>query len=338
VGRKEKIIARVGAYTGATRLVEALGGRPNLLILNYHRIGDAQKTPYDSDTFSCTADEFDWQVRHLKARFSIVNLESALDIVHGRAKPERTSVLLTFDDGYRDNFDEAFPILRSHGVCATFFLATAFVGTNSLPWWDIVAYIVKTSPQGRISLKYPAPAEFDLSPPRRERSIAEIIKLLKTPAVTDAEWFIGGLEKACGSKRPAGGAQRCFLSWDEAREMQRNGMCFGSHSHTHPILSKLPYAEQLEELRLSREILERELGRAIDTLAYPDGQEQSFNDLTFKALAQARYSTAFSYYSGVNIPGSIQPYNVFRYGDDGEDRSTWRLRVALRAAAGLGSF
>lgn len=327
---KERIIARLGARTGLTRLVEALPGRPSLLVLNYHRIGDAGKTPFDSDTFSCTAAEFDWQVGSLKARFPILSLDKALDIIHGRTAPSRTAVLLTFDDGYRDNFEEAFPVLRARGVSATFFLTTAFVGTGVVPWWDSLAFILKASTRSRITLSYPEPAEFDLAPARRARTIAEIIKRFKSPAVTDAERFIGELEAACGARRPAGGGQRCFLDWDEARRMREGGMCFGSHSHTHPILSKLPYAGQLEELRTSRRMLESELGRPIDVLAYPDGQPETFNDETFKALKEARYATAFSYFSGINLPGKIQPYNVFRCGDDGEERATWRLRVALR--------
>jgi peptidoglycan/xylan/chitin deacetylase (PgdA/CDA1 family) len=122
------------------------------------------------------------------------------------------------------------------------------------------------------------------------------------------------------------------LNWDEAREMQVGGMCFGSHTHTHEILSKRPYAQQLEELLTSRRIIEGELGRTIDTLAYPVGQPETFTEETFRALKEARYSTAFSFYAGVNIPGKIQPYNVLRGGVDGEDRSVMRLRTALRAA------
>lgn len=330
---KEKFIAGVGAHTGLTRLLEALPGRPSLVILNYHRIGDAKETPYDSDTFSCTAAEFDWQVDSLKRRFPILSLGRALDIIHGRAVPSQASILVTFDDGYRDNFEQAFPVLRAHGVPATFFLSTSFVGSAALPWWDAVAFVVKNSRMTRIALSYPEPAQFDLTPPQRARSIVEIQQSFKSPSVTDADRFFNELEAACGVKSPAGGAQSSFMSWNEARLMRDGGMSFGSHTHTHPILSKLPYARQLEELCLSRQILEKELGGTIDTLAYPDGQPETFNDDTVAALKEARYTTAFSYYSGVNIPGKIQPYNVFRYGDDGEDRATWRLRVALRANA-----
>jgi hypothetical protein len=70
VSSKKEILARATAYTGFTRLVEALPSPPSLLILNYHRVGDANHTLYDSGTFSCTAAELDWQVGYLKQRFS----------------------------------------------------------------------------------------------------------------------------------------------------------------------------------------------------------------------------------------------------------------------------
>ncbi|HZL27452.1 MAG TPA: polysaccharide deacetylase family protein [Acidobacteriaceae bacterium] len=335
---KRELLAQAGAYSGFTRLAEAIPGPPLLLILNYHRIGDAAKTPYDSGTFSCTVDELDWQVSYLKRRFPIVTLEQAADIVHGRSAPLKTSVLITFDDGYRDNYDAAFPVFVKHQVSASFFLPTSYIGTGYLPWWDLIAYIVKTSCESRIALAYPESAEFDLTPARRARSVMEILKLFKRPSMTDAERFISELEAACGSTRPAESAERCFLNWDEAREMQRGGMCFGSHTHTHEILGKLSLARQTEELQTSREILERELDRTIDTLAYPVGKLDTFSADTFTALRNARYETAFSFYSGVNHPGHIQPFDVLRCSVDQVSRPLFRLRMALRTATGRNIF
>jgi peptidoglycan/xylan/chitin deacetylase (PgdA/CDA1 family) len=329
---KKKLLARVGAFCGATRFIEALPRRPSLQILNYHRVGDAGETPHDSGAFSCSAAEFDWQIRHLKRNFPIVDLEGVVDIVHGRATPSRACVALTFDDGYRDNFELAFPILRAHGVSAAFFLPTAFIGTDLLPWWDRVALIVKTTTKRRVVLSYPKPAEFDLTHPHRENSIKTILLLFKRAGAADLEKSIDALASACGVEGRTSGAERCFMNWDEAREMQGSGMRFGSHSHTHEILSKLPFSRQLDELRTSRRILESELGRSIDTLSYPEGKPETFTDETHAALREAGYGTAFSFYTGVNIPGNIQPYNVLRDAVDDGDRASFRLRVALRAA------
>jgi peptidoglycan/xylan/chitin deacetylase (PgdA/CDA1 family) len=335
---KRELLAQAGDYSGFTRVIEAIPGPPLLLILNYHRIGDARLTSYDSGAFSCTVDELDWHVRYLKRRFPIVNLDQAADIVHGRSAPPKTSVLITFDDGYRDNYDAAFPVFAKHQVSASFFLPTSYIGTGSLPWWDVIAYIVKTSRESRIALSYPESAEFDLTPAQRDHSIIHILALFKRPAMTDSERFITELEAACGSTRPAESAERCFMNWDEAREMQRGGMCFGSHTHTHEILGKLPYERQLEELETSRAIMERELEQNIDTLAYPVGRPDCFSEVSYRALAAAKYQTAFARDSGINRPGQIQPFNVLRCSIEDISLPHFRLRVALRAATARDLF
>ncbi len=308
--------------------------RPSLLILNYHRIGDASETPYDPGLFSCTVSEFDWQVGYLKARFPIVNLREALEIVHNGVKPARTAILLTFDDGYRDNHDLAYPVLCKHQVSATFFLPTAFIGTGQLPWWDQIAYVVKNSRNQRIGLTYPSQQQFDLPPGGSRDSIMRILQAFRRPETRDTERFIAELEAACDSPRPSVAAERCFLNWDEARAMQKGGMYFGSHTHTHEMLGKLPFEQQLAQLRTSRDILERELDTTINTLAYPVGSRADFNSETVRALQRAQYRTAFSFYSGINYAGRIQPFDVLRVGVDSETRPLFRLRNALRCATG----
>jgi peptidoglycan/xylan/chitin deacetylase (PgdA/CDA1 family) len=331
---KRAMLAQFASYSGITRVLESLPGKANLLILNYHRIGDPAQTLYDSGTFSCSADELDWQIRWLKQRFPILNLHQAVDIVHGRAKPRQTSILITFDDGYLDNYLEAFPVLRRHNVSATFFLPTVFVGSHTLPWWDEIAYLVKHSKVPRFALTYPQAAEFDLTEPDRLASVTAVLRVLKQVPEAVIERFHCEHEAATGVERHGEHTERCFLNWDEAREMQAAGMCFGSHTHTHEILSGLPYERQVEELRISRQILEAELGCPIETLAYPRGKVSSFSTQTFAALRETNYTTAFSFYSGVNKPGAINPLDVLREAVEVESRSVFRLRHSANAAIG----
>ena len=238
---KKEMLAQFASQTGITRVLESLPRRASLLILNYHRIGDHRQTAYDPGLYSCTGEEFDWQVNWLKRRFPILNLHEAVDIVHGRAKPSRTSILLTFDDGYRDNYQEAFPVLRKHNVSATFFLPTFFVGGHSLPWWDEIAYMVKQAKGPRLKLAYPEAADFDLTVPNRLTAVFEVLRVFKRATAVDTERYLDELSAASGVKRPGEHSERCFMTWDEAREMQAAGMCFGSHTHTHEILGRIPY-------------------------------------------------------------------------------------------------
>jgi peptidoglycan/xylan/chitin deacetylase (PgdA/CDA1 family) len=334
---KRELGAHLSAATSFTRLLELMPSRPLLMVLNYHRIGDAEKTPYDSGLFSATAEELDAQITYMKRRFRFVNLEEALAIVDGGTPPS-TSVLITFDDGYLDNYTLAFPILRSHSVQGVFFLPTAFVGTGDLPWWDIIAYIVKNSAQKVIRLRYPKMVTFDLEREGLSAVIKRILALYKQPSMRQRETFISDLEDSCESSRPETNFARCFLSWDEAREMQRSGMAFGSHTHTHEILSKLSSEQQLQELRQSRSILENQLHTTIDILAFPVGKRDTFSSKTVQMLESTGYRAAFSFYGGLNLPGKIQPFDIRRHGVDGQSYSRFRLQTTLGALTGKRLF
>ncbi len=331
---KRELFVRICTGAGITRLLESLPRKDVLLILNYHRIGNADETPYDSGTFSCKADEFDWQVGYLKSRYQMVSLSQVLESISGGGGISGPTVLITFDDGYIDNFLTVFPTLRRQQVPAAFFLPTAFVGTGRLPWWDMIAYIVKNSKKTHVRLEYPEPLSVDLDRDGRRRSIMRILRLYYRDTMTDHERFMEQLESACASPRPDAGAERCFLSWDEAREMQRGGMSFGSHTHTHEILSKLSPEKQREELGVSREIMEHELGMRIETLAYPVGLRHTFSEMTTEALRQTGYRAAFSFYGGFNRPGAMQPFDIRRWGVDGQDRDRFRFQTALGTVTG----
>lgn len=332
---KRERLARYSQNLGLTRALERLPHQPCLIALNYHRIGDAGQTRYDSGVFSATADEFDAQVSYLKAKFRIIGLEEALEVLDRPVNSLRhASILLTFDDCYVDNYRLAFPILRSHGVQGTFFLPTSFIGTNRIPWWDKIAYLVRQSQRRRLRIEYPAPEEFDLETADRSQLVRRLLSVYKAPATTDPARFVRSLEEACEVPCPAAD-EPLFMNWAEAAEMVAGGMAFGSHTHNHELLAKLSPDQQYEEVRLSRQIIEEKLNIRCDVLAYPVGSRSAFSRATFSALERAGYRAAFSYYGGVNIPGAVERYNLYRTSVDSDLRyPLFRLRLALAAASG----
>ena len=126
---KRELVSDLCAAAGATWLLERFPSRPVLMILNYHRIGDKEATAYDPGLFSCTAGEFDWQVDYVKRRFRMATLDDVMELLSGERRLTEPQVLITFDDGYIDNYQLAYPVLRRHGVQGVFFLPTGFVGT-----------------------------------------------------------------------------------------------------------------------------------------------------------------------------------------------------------------
>ncbi len=334
---KREFVARMCAGTGVTKILESLRQRQVLIVLNYHRIGSATETPFDSGTFSATPEELDAQIAYFKSRFEMATLEKAVAMLNGNA-PRGTSILITFDDGYLDNYTLAFPILRKHGVQGVFFLPTAFIGAGKVPWWDAIAYMIKKCRKKSIHLEYPEPGTFDLENNGAAQVSMQILHVFIQPAVEDSERFITELEEACETLRPETSSERLFLNWEEAREMQGHGMAFGSHTHAHDILSKLSRERQRDELVRSRAILEDELGGQIDTLAYPVGQRFCFSADTVDALKGTGYRAAFSFYGGLNRPGEMHPFDICRFSIGDQSYARLRLQTSLAAVSGTRWF
>jgi len=118
------------------------------------------------------------------------------------------------------------------------------------------------------------------------------------------------MEEAKGDEVPE--TVRRFLSWDEAREMHMASMAFGSHAHSHSVLSQLDHGQQREELSASRAILKQQLGVQADLLAYPVGHKSSFSVETQRIAQELGYRSAFSHYGGVNLRGKTYAYDVKR--------------------------
>jgi peptidoglycan/xylan/chitin deacetylase (PgdA/CDA1 family) len=334
-GGKREWLARGLLWSGAYFLLSKLPARNLLLVLNYHRIGNPDGDLFDPGVFSATAEQFNNQISYLKRRASFVTLEEALAFVGGTSneKTRCCRVLITFDDGYLDNYDIAYPILRSHGVQGVFFLATSLVGSCHIPWWDHIAYLMKTARRRRFSLRYPADLIVDIDGDGLRQSLRAVLKLYKMPENSDPARFIQQLHQEIRGDHPPGSLRR-FLDWHEAREMIGGGMAIGSHTHSHHVLSQLEPEQQFEELARSRSIFEQQLGFKPDVLAYPVGARMSFTDRTQRAARDAGYRAAFSFYGGANLQGSTSPYDVKRIGVGGETWRRFRVQKAVLRISG----
>jgi peptidoglycan/xylan/chitin deacetylase (PgdA/CDA1 family) len=334
-GGKRELLARGLLWCGASSLLAQLPTRDSLLVLNYHRIGNAEDDLFDPGVFSATADEFNNQIAYLKRHASLVTLDEALAFIDGtlKEKTRRCRVLITFDDGYLDNYEIAFPILRLHGAQGVFFLATSMVGSCQVPWWDHISYLVKTAKSRRFTLCYPAELVVDIDQNGLMKSLQTILKLYKKPDNSDPARFIRELaEQSKGDDQP--GAVRRFLNWEEAREMIGGGMAIGSHTDSHTVLSQLDQNQQFVELSNSRAILKEQLGVAVDALAYPVGHRDSFSEQTQRIAREAGYRAAFSRQGGRNLPGKICAYDVKRSYVACQSWSRFRIRVAVCRASG----
>lgn len=332
--RRRVLASEIASRLRLTSLLERVQRRPALLVLVYHRILDPRASKYDPNVIEATPEQFDEHMSMLRKRHSVADPEELRELVANPQKIRHLRVAITFDDGYRDNYTYAFPILKSHGLKAIFFLPTHFVGTKHLPWWDQIAYVVRNSKRSEIALRYPRPTTVRVDPENPKLSVRRTLHLVTKDSSVDRERFMKELEEAAGLELPAEADEPQFFSWDEAAEMERAGMEMGSHTHTHRILASLSEPEQKEECKRSHDILvERKL--KADCLAYPVGHHDSFSDVTIRAAREAGYRFAFSNFGGINSRDDMDPFSVRRLGMDFEDTAAHlRLRLALSSLAG----
>lgn len=327
---KRELIARALVATGWSRLLRHLPPSDGLLVLSYHRIGSPDQDKFDPGLFSATSAELDDQIYHLKRIGEIVTLQEAGAFLQGREDSSRSRcrILLTFDDGYRDSYDVAFPIVQSHGVQAVFFLATSLIGSDTVPWWDRIAFMVKNSRTRRFGIDYPTVLDIDIDRDGLEASLRAVLRSWKQETNLDRDRFLKELASATGVlELPR--SERRFLNWAEAKEMIDGGMAIGSHTCSHTVLSQLTPDQQKDELFHSRMLLQQHLGVEVEALAYPVGRATSFSASTIQYAREAGYKMAFSKNGGSNIIGKTSLFDIKRHAADAKGRPRFQLQANM---------
>ncbi len=278
--------------TGLGRLFATLLPSSGILVLNYHRIGDGSASPYDRELYSADAEAFDAQIARLARDCDVIS-PADIETVAGR---RGRHVLVTFDDGYLDNYDTAFPILRQHGVPATFFIATGYIDRPRLPWWDEIAWLVRSTAAARLDLRPWLPAP--LAPvDGTEAAIHAILRAYKSLPATEADGLLARLRIESGVDTPES-IDRLWMDWDMIRDMAAHGMTIGGHTVDHPVLSRLPVERQRHEIETCALRLRAETGRPMEYFAYPVGSPWAFGADTRACLEAAGVKRAFSFYGG----------------------------------------
>ena len=335
IENKREFLARTLRGLGIVGLLEQLARRPGLLVLTYHRIGDPSKSPYYAPVASATPEALEAELAALRRTHRVIGVEEAADVMDRGLPTKEPLALVTFDDGYRDNFEAALPILKSQSVPAIFFLPTAFISAPRLTWWDHIAYVVNTTSVSLLRLDWPKALEINLEQTSRREAIAHIVQMYLARQVSDELQFRKMLEGRAGVEVDEEKLGRSlFMSWAEARLLQAAGMSIGSHGHSHRALSGLSEAEQRADLVESRRILQHQLGRDVVALAYPYGWQGTYDDITTNLAREAGYRLAFTSIEGINRPRASNPHALQRLGVGYADsplvhRTRWALREAF---------
>jgi len=247
------------------------------LILMYHQIFPSdQVKPWVQAGMYVDPDTFEMHIRVLKQYFQVVSLFEKFSTIPTakNSKSIRPACILTFDDGWRDFYDFAYPTLKRNQVPATIFLPTGYIGTNDWFWTDRLAWL--------LTIAFSSPRPDKPGNPLLERiagiqgayeeRLEAAINMLKNRNDQEIEEVIAALMERAGIEATPN--QRVFLNWEEVREMRGSGLVtFGSHTHNHRILVHLKEDEVREELALSKKILLREgvVDPSFIPFCYPNG-------------------------------------------------------------------
>jgi len=278
----------------------------NPVILMYHCVlkdNDWQKQ-YLQPSLFVSQRTFDKQMAFLSKYYNVISLKELVKILQNKQPLPSKCAVITFDDGWRDNYLNAYPILKKYNISATIFLTTDFISTNNIFWFLQVSILLagcKMNPQKMTDILKKVKSENENSPSVNDLSDYDIeaikgdsdrfFEALKKLDYDIIQKVIALISKECDLSLDKIIQNKWILSWDEVIKMSHENIDFGSHGQSHRILTKLNSSEIQKELINSKNIIEENIGKECKLFSYPNGD---YNSEIKKLVQEARYSSAIT--------------------------------------------
>src|SRR5712691_8230847 len=268
------VLARLHDRT--ERVLTRLRGR--VLILGYHRVlSDAElHRQFVQPGMYVQERVFETHLRFLRKHFRIISFTEFFVLQHARAwDPQERYCIITFDDGWLDNYLYAYPILRRYQTPATIFVSTAVIGSEEWLWPDKLAWLLTRGGLSTAAVRQrlrPLEARCPWTARLTHRNAAahidsaiESCKRMSDRAIAD---LLVEMAARLDVELPK---ERLFLEWRHLEEMSRAGIAFGSHGATHRLLPRLPHAEIRAEVAGSLQTLQTRPVNWVPVFCYPNG-------------------------------------------------------------------
>lgn len=290
----------------------------DVAVLMYHRVVPRKEMSAAVQAGMVVEPEtLDMHLRYLLRHFRIIPLSDLASIRQDAAqdRPGKPLCVLTFDDGWRDFHEYAYPVLKSHKVPATVFLPTDFIGTRRWFWTDRLGFLFSrmdergTGHEGLTAGPGSLLSRLLSVPGATEKRLESAIALLKSHRTEEIESTVAQFAEALGEDDTP--ADRAFLSWEEVREMFDTGLVsFGSHTAGHLLLTTVTEEQARFELRKSMDaLIAREVvNKDCVTFSYPNG---NFSDRLSELVREAGYVLATTTQRGWHRRGE-NPFAIRR--------------------------
>lgn len=272
-------LASLLRMSGCFALRSRMVMKNNAVIFMYHRVlpqDVAQRTyiPVQPGMYVTPA-SLKLHLSYLKAHFLIISLAELVRRLQAGEDISRCAVV-TFDDGWQDNYTYAFPILKELKIPATIFLASGFIGTFRWFWPEEISWAVLAVRKKRVDVSLLPDSLSRIM--RREvhmnMEVEESRELIISEMKSWDEPQRLSVAKSCSllREKTAGESERLLMNWDEVREMFQSGMVsFGSHTVSHAMLDQLPLEQVQQELVECAEDIHSEIDVSAELFAYPNG-------------------------------------------------------------------
>jgi len=290
----KKIFAGIVVYSGVLYLFTALKrlfAKPEVTILMYHRVTQNKQTHLDHSVISATIEQFEKQMQYLHEHCTVLSFDDFFKFQKGGLP--RNSVIITFDDGYKDNYLYAYPILTKYHLKATIFLITGYIDRNELFWWDKIAYVIKNTNTTHLDL----PHLGRVSLANKEEAIRFIQNHLKQLNDSQKNRILNYLDTEY-AVIPTD--TQVMLSWQDIKEMNKENITMGCHTVSHAILTRVSFSQARTEILNSKAEIEKHIGQRVHTFAYPNGRLSDFNDDIISILKEADFECAVTTMYGTN--------------------------------------
>jgi peptidoglycan/xylan/chitin deacetylase (PgdA/CDA1 family) len=277
--------------SGVLRLAAGIHGS-GAAILMYHSVREDPSSQADSlGEIVHSQRVFQGQMELLASEFHPLSLDELATLLRASEKIPERSVVVTFDDGYRDNFEIAMPILNRIGIAATFYVTVGCVEKSRPPWPIPVRFALRTT--RRKTWKDPSstlwPLETDAE---RERAFGKACEYCCKLSGVPQEALVRAIETELDAGSPPG-SEQLMMDWDEIRKLTEQGHIVGSHTLSHPNVAQLPTVDVPVELANSRACLEKQLQRPVKHFSYPcPALSPHWNEQTIQECRRAGYETA----------------------------------------------
>ena len=257
-----------------------------MLVLCYHKIDHVRQ---DWTGIVTTPETFRRQLEYLKDHYHIRDIRDDL------RQPRKRDVLITFDDGYEDNYTTAAPILEELGIPATFFISTGHLDTDTEDWCNELAWLILEGEEYPPAFSF-GDFLFETGTFEQRRTMhRHIEKTLIQAAGAEQNRVLEALRQWAGAEKRRKRTTHRMLSADQLRALAANPLVsIGAHTVDHPSLGALCVEEQRREILESKRVIEETIGKAVSLFAYPFGGIGNYTAETIEILENAGFQKAFS--------------------------------------------